>query len=150
MMIPLWINYLVVAAGFFLVAVPGFFAAGFVAAFAPRTMVILLIFTGLNGRSPAPGRWSRGMRAIFFTRVTVAGVHCPKMVYPPFRSGVGCSVMKNCEPFEFGNPVLAYASRPARSKFSQGAISSPNATPVWPEPVPEGSPPWIMKLGMTR
>src|SRR3954453_19800736 len=97
-------NYFVAAAGFFFVAVPAFFAGGFAAAL-PRTIVILLIFTGLKGRSPAPGRWSRGMRAIFLTNATVAGEHSPKIVYPPSRSGVACSVMKNCEPFEFGSPV---------------------------------------------
>src|SRR5581483_7833948 len=42
----------------------------------PPWMVIELIFTGLNGRScVGPGRWSRGMRAIFFTSSTLAGSH---------------------------------------------------------------------------
>src|SRR5437660_9890071 len=98
MMSPRWKNYFVAAAGFFLVAPPARLVGGFATVFPARTMVILLIFTGLNGRSPALGRWSRGARAIFFTNSTVAGLHCPKMVYPPLRSGVGTSVMKNCDP----------------------------------------------------
>jgi len=67
----------VAAAGFFFAAVPGFFVADLAAPFAPRTIVILLIFTGLKGRSL---RGSRGIRAIFLTSATVAGEHWPKMV----------------------------------------------------------------------
>src|SRR4051794_35016997 len=129
--------YFFVVAGF-LCVVPAALAPGLAAVFPARTMVILLIFIALNGRSL---RGSRAMRAIFFTKATVAGVHCPKIVYPPFRSGVGPSVIKNCDPLEFGSPVLAYASRPGRSNRRPGAISRPKANPAWPEPVPAGSPP---------
>src|SRR5882724_1620660 len=49
-------NYFVIAVGFFLAAPLAFLVAGFAPVFPARTMVILLIFTGLKGRSPALGR----------------------------------------------------------------------------------------------
>ena len=47
----------------------------------------------------------------------------PKIVCLPFSQSVGASVMKNWLPLVFG-PALAMASRPARSNFSFGSISS--------------------------
>jgi hypothetical protein len=59
-------------------AVPAFgagLAAGLAAGFKP-VMAMCLIVTGAFGRSLP----LRGARAICFTRSTVAGVQCPKMV----------------------------------------------------------------------
>src|SRR5581483_856522 len=65
-------------AGAFFAAVPAFgagLAAGLAAGFKP-VMAMCLIVTGAFGRSLP----LRGARAICFTRSTVAGVQCPKMV----------------------------------------------------------------------
>src|SRR5436305_14106763 len=58
--------------------------------------------------------------------------------------------MKNCEPLVLG-PALAIASLPGLSNLcGEPLVSSSNLYPGPPMPVPAGSPPWIMKLGMTR
>ncbi len=55
--------------------------------------------------------------------------------------------MKNCDPFVFG-PAFAIARAPRSTLWSLN--SSSNWYPGPPEPVPVGSPPWIMKSGITR
>ena len=55
--------------------------------------------------------------------------------------------MKNWEPFVFG-PALAMASAPRTTFWVVN--SSSNWYPGPPDPVPVGSPPWIMKSGITR
>jgi hypothetical protein len=57
--------------------------------------------------------------------------------------------MKNWDPLVPG-PAFAIASRYGRSNDRSGWISSPNWYPGPPVPVPRGSPPWIMKFGITR
>ena len=71
------------------------------------------------------------------------------MVWTWFECSVGARVMKNWLPFVPG-PELAIASRPGTSKFRFESNSSLNRYPGSPIPVPTGSPPWIMKSGITR
>src|ERR1035437_60431 len=121
------------------VAVPGF-ATG-------RRGSMILMRMILGGSFGRLLRGSAAMRAIFFT--TSRSWHCPKIVCLPLRWGVGTSVMKNCEPLVLG-PLLAIASRPGWSKVREGLNSSLKLYPGSPCPLPIGSPPWIMKFGMTR
>ena len=110
-----------------------------------------MILTGRYGRSFG----SVLILAICFTSATVASSHCPKMVYLPFSMLACCpvnatSVMKNCELLVLG-PALAYARRPGWSNSKSGETSFLNgATGSAPDPVPAGSPPWIMNCGITR
>jgi hypothetical protein len=73
----------------------------------------------------------------------------PKMVCFPSSQGVAAWVMKNWDPLVLG-PALAMARNPGRSKRCGPETSSSNWYPGPPRPFPSGSPPWIMKLGMTR
>src|SRR5207249_6019739 len=72
----------------------------------------------------------------------------PKTVCLPSSQGAASVVtMKNWLPFVFG-PALAMANAPRSTLWSLN--SSSNVYPGPPVPVPVGSPPWIMKSGITR
>ena len=73
----------------------------------------------------------------------------PNTVCLPSRWGWGEWVMKNWLPFVFG-PAFAMEMTPVSCLSGFPFSSSSNWYPGPPRPVPVGSPPWIMKLLMTR
>src|ERR1039458_7842708 len=100
--------------------------------------------TSFTGRSCAP----RGTCEIFST-TSYPSVTSPKTLCLLSSQGVAASVMKNWLPLVFG-PALAIDRVPALVCFRSLWNSSANLYPGPPRPVPSGSPPWIMKPGITR
>ena len=72
----------------------------------------------------------------------------PNTVWRPSNQGVSLWVIKNWLPFVPG-PALAIDNIPAESCFKLSTISSLNEYPGDPDPVPVGSPPWIIKSSIT-
>jgi len=98
---------------------------------------------GSVGRSWRPV----GVASIAST-ASMPAVTWPKTVCLPSSHGAASMVtMKNCEPLVLG-PALAIASAPRTTLCWLN--SSSKVYPGPPLPVPCGSPPWIMKSGMTR
>src|SRR4051812_10462441 len=108
------------------------------------------MLVGLFGRSC----WPVGALTILST-TSMPFVTCPKTLYWLSSDGASATMMKNCDDALFGEFERAIERMP-RLCFTElnSAFTICGAPPVphvdgGPEIV-FGSPPWIMKLGMTR
>src|SRR5205085_9290195 len=127
-----------------------YFGAGpFSFAFASR-MTICSIVVGLFGRSPV----LRGALTIL-SATSMPLVTCPKTLYWLSSEGASATMTKNCDEALFGSFERAIETIPRLCLIELNSAGTFFPDPPYPHfevsgDFVFGSPPWIMKPGMTR
>src|SRR5262249_13244478 len=111
-----------------------------------RSILTVWIVIGVTGLSPG----FVVLVSPIFLMTSIPLTTSPNTGCFPLSQSVGASVMKNCAPPVLAAPLFAIARMPALSSLRPDPNSSGMLNPGPPVPVPSGSPPWIMKFGITR